>query len=428
MSEAATARWGPTTMDLGAVAGLGDELLDWRYKGMPPDRPPVRLRELGAQGWDALGGDLPLPLMLLSRSALQANVEGMAAWCRERGVLLAPHGKTTMAPQLFERQIAAGAWAMTAATPSQLRVYRRFGVQRILYANQLLEAGTLRWLAGELARDPAFELVCLADSLEAVAALEGLRVAVLVEMGHADGRTGCRTVARALEVARAVAASPTLELVGIEAFEGTIRAESLDDTLAAIDELLARCDAALAEARAAGLLDGEAIVSAGGSAYFDRVLAAFGGRDDVACVLRSGCYVTQDGGFYEELSPLAGRAAGERRLRSALEVWGTVQSRPQPDLAIANFGKRDVPFDLGLPIPVRLRRGDGPVIGIDFAAEVAALSDQHAHVRIDPAAQLAVGDLLGAEISHPCGAFERWKLLFVVDDARRVVDGVLTFL
>jgi len=423
MTEAATARWAPTTMDLAAVAALGDELLDWRYKGMPPDRPPVRLGELGAQGWDALGGDLPLPVMLLSEPALQANVDAMAAYCREHGALLAPHGKTTMAPQLFARQIAAGCWAMTAATPSQLRVYRRFGVQRVLYANQLLEPSAVRWLAAELARDPAFELVCLVDSVEAVRALEGLRVAVLVEMGHADGRTGCRTVERAVDVARAVTAAG-LELLGVECFEGTIRRETLDGTLSAIDELLARCDATLGELR--GLIDGEAIVSAGGSAYFDRVLARFGRRGDVVCVLRSGCYVTQDGGFYEELSPLAGRAPGERRLRNALEVWGRVQSRPQPDFAVVGFGKRDVPLDLGLPLPRRVRRADGAVA--EFAAEVVALSDQHAHVRVDPAAELAVGDLLGAEISHPCGAFERWKLVFVVNDERRVTGGVLTFL
>jgi D-serine dehydratase len=419
---AVTARWDHTTMDLGAVAALGDELLDWRYKGLPPDRPPVRLGELGAQGWDALGGDLPLPAMLLSEPALQANVDAMAAYCREHGALLAPHGKTTMAPQVFARQIEAGAWAMTAATPAQLRVYRRFGVQRVLYANQLLEPATLRWLAAETRRDPAFELICLVDSLEAVRALRGLRVGVLVEMGHADGRTGCRTVERAVEVARGAVAAG-LELLGVECFEGTIHRDSLDATLAAIDELLARCDAALAEVR--GLIDGEVIVSAGGSAYFDRVLAAFGGRDDVACVLRSGCYVTQDGGFYEEHSPLAGRAPGERRLRNALEIWGRVQSRPQPDFAVVSFGKRDVPFDLGLPVGRRVHRGDAVA---EFSAEVVALSDQHAHVRLDPADELAVGDLLGAEISHPCGAFERWKLVFLVSEERRVVGGVLTFL
>ena len=118
---AVSARWDHTTMDLAAVAALGDELLDWRYKGMPPDRPPVRVAELGAQGWDALGGDLPLPVMLLSEPALQANVDAMAAYCAEHGALLAPHGKTTMAPQIFARQIEAGCWAMTAATATRPR-------------------------------------------------------------------------------------------------------------------------------------------------------------------------------------------------------------------------------------------------------------------------------------------------------------------
>jgi D-serine dehydratase len=344
--EAGAARWADTTMDLEAVAALGDEPLDWRFKAMPPDRPPVLLRELGEQGWHALAGDLVPPVMLLRESALTANVEAMAALCRERGVLLAPHGKTSMAPQLLARQVAAGCWALTAATPAHLRVYLRFGVRRILYANQLLDPGPLRWLAGELARDPGLEVLCLVDSPEGVRAMEPLlagaadpvRLAVLVELGHEDGRGGCRTVQHALEVARAVGGATRLELVGVEAFEGTVRGASLGETLGGVDELLARCDETLRALREEGLLAAEpAIVSAGGSAYFDRVLDAFAGRDDVACVLRAGCYVTQDGGFYDRLSPLAGRAAGSPRLHNALEVWGLVQSRPQPDLAVVGF-------------------------------------------------------------------------------------------
>jgi D-serine deaminase-like pyridoxal phosphate-dependent protein len=423
-------------MDLGAVAALGDELLDWRYKGVPLDRPPVRLGDVGAAGWDALD-DLAMPVMLLSQTRLAANVEAMASFCRDQGALLAPHGKTSMAPQLFARQLAAGCWALTAATPAHLRVYRRFGVQRILYANQLVDPGGLRWLAAELRRDPTFELVCLADSVDGVSALAdglaGAPVEVLVEVGHADGRTGCRTPAEAVAVARAVAAAPGLTLAGIEAFEGTIRADTVADTLAAVDAFMAHCEQALRALVATGLLDPAGrppIVSAGGSAWFDRVLAAFGGRDDVVCVLRSGCYLTHDGGFYEERSPLAGRATGPRLLHDALEVWGRVLSRPQPDQAIVSFGKRDVPFDIGLPVPSAVRGADGVVRPRPGTAEVTALSDQHAHLRLDPAAHadLAVGDLVAASVSHPCGVFERWRLLFVVDDDRRVVDGVLTFL
>ena len=47
-------------------------------------------------------------------------------------------------------------------------------------------------------------------------------------------------------------------------------------------------------------------------------------------------------------------------LTAALQVWAQVLSTPEPGLAILGAGKRDLPFDLGLPVPVaraRRRRG-----------------------------------------------------------------------
>ena len=177
-----------------------------------------------------------------------------------------------------------------------------------------------------------------------------------------------------------------------------------------------------------GLIDGEAIVSAGGSAYFDRVRRAFGGRDDVVCVLRSGCYVTQDGGFYEErLAARRPRAAASAGCATRSRSGARSSRARSPTSRSSSFGKRDVPFDLGAAAAAaRARAATAPVAGVRRRGGRAV--DQHAHVRLDPAAELAVGDLLGAEISHPCGAFERWKLLFVVNDERRVTGGVLTFL
>ena len=427
--------WADTTIDAAAVASLDDEVLDWRHKGLPPLRDGVRLGDLGAAGWHALDGDLPMPAMLLHRGRLERNVAEMAAFCREHGVLLAPHAKTSMAPQVIARQVAAGCWALTAATPAQLRVHRHFGVQRILYANQLLEPVVLEWLAAELAADPGFELLCLVDSVAGVQRMDGVLRAtalprplrVLLEVGHAGGRAGCRSVEDALAVGAAVRDATHLELAGVETFEGLIRQPSLDATLAAIDALLATCDAVLAALRDAGLLGAPALLTAGGSAWFDRVLAAVRGRDDVVAVLRSGCYVTQDGGFYDEMSPLAGRADGPRRLENALEAWGLVQSRPEPGLAIASFGKRDVPMDLALPRAVKRHRAGRGVTALPEPAEVVALSDQHAHVRVPPGLDLRVGDLLGAVISHPCTAFDKWRLLPEVDDDYRVLGGVLTF-
>jgi D-serine deaminase-like pyridoxal phosphate-dependent protein len=84
----------------------------------------------------------------------------MARWCHDRGVELAPHGKTHMAPQLFARHLDAGACGITAATLSHVRTYRAFGVRDVLLTNELVDGAGLRWLAAELDAHPDFSIMC----------------------------------------------------------------------------------------------------------------------------------------------------------------------------------------------------------------------------------------------------------------------------
>nr|BFF23707.1 hypothetical protein GCM10025732_16720 [Glycomyces mayteni] len=71
----------------------------------------------------------------------------MATWCADRGLALAPHGKATMAPQLWRRQLDAGAAAITVATSFQAGVARHFGVPRIVVANQIADPAELARLS-----------------------------------------------------------------------------------------------------------------------------------------------------------------------------------------------------------------------------------------------------------------------------------------
>ena len=410
-------------------------------KGWPAAAEGRPLDEVADGRWRVLDGDLPLPALVLRERALHGNVETMAAWCEAAGVLLAPHGKTTMAPQLFERQLAAGAWAITAATPVHARVYRHFGVPRILLANQLVERQAIAWAAAELNADPSFDLLCLVDSIAGVELLaDGLREAgarrpldVLLEIGVEGGRTGVRSPEQALAVAHAIAQSTELRLVGVEGFEGLLASTSAATELPRVEAFLDGMQAALERLDAAGAFSDceQVLLTAGGSAFFDRVVARFsalapGGRPP-RIVLRSGAYVTQDDGVYRALSALGDRApAGAPRLHNAIEVWSAVLSRPEPDLAIAGMGKRDAPNDIAPPTPV-LACAPGDAAPRPLAGRVEALTDQHAHLRIDPRDPLAVGDLLCCTISHPCTAFDRWRLIPVVDDDHRVVGGLHTF-
>jgi D-serine dehydratase len=418
---------------LGATAELDQVVLDHRFKGIPLDA-ELTLAELGQQGWNVALGDLALPVTTLNAAALAHNIAAMAQYCARHGALLAPHGKTTMAPQLFHRQLAAGAWAITAATPGQARIMRRFGVPRVLLANELVEPGALRWIGRELESDPSFEFLCLVDDPAAVRlmddALEGVlstrRLPVLVEVGLPGGRTGARGDDQVIAVAEAVAASAHLSLAGVETYEGLAAWGVTQEDLNAVDSLLDRARSVVSDLVSRGLLDpSDVLVTAGGSVYFDRVVQRLSDWADtgmnVRLVLRSGGYVSHDAGRLHRTSPLDGRRApGETlELRDALQAWAVVLSCPEPGLAVA--------YDVELPMPVRLHRRGGSVADLHGAATVTKLMDQHAFMTVDPALAIAPGDIVVLGLSHPCAAFDKAPLIPLIDDEHNVVDGILTF-
>ena len=426
-----------------------DELLssqvDPTTKGWPAT-PGLPLREIGLQGWNLLRGDLPLPVALIKGSALSHNSRWMRRFLEHFGVAICPHGKTTMAPQLFARQLADGAWGITVATVQQLRVCRRFGVQRVVLANQLVGRQAIREVLTELRADPAFWFACMVDSVETVEQLTAevrdfgydRPLQVLLEGGYVGGRTGCRTLGQALAVARAAAAAPELALIGVEGFEGLITRPSPAETAATVEAFLTSL-VEIARACAAENLfaPGRILLSAGGSAFFDQVTRAFRAADlerEVEIVLRSGCYLTHNSKMYRQFfdhmrcrePEIDGLGDG---LQAALELWAYVQSTPEPGLAIATLGKRDVSFDVHMPVPEQWFRpgvhARPQALGAGF--EVTGLNDQHAHLAVPDDSPLRVGDMLSFGISHPCTTFDKWQLLYVVDDDYRIIDGIRTY-
>lgn len=414
------------------------ERAGWEYKGLPPGS-AARPGELGTLGWNVLAGDTGTPVAILRASALASNVAIMAEFCQRHGVSLAPHAKTTMSPELTGMQLGAGAWALTAAVPHQVAALLAFGARRILVANEVTDPGALRWLAGVLAAPDPPEVSWYVDSLAGVelaaaalpAAPAGQRAKVLLEVGHRDGRTGARTLPDALAVAEAASRCGRLDLIGVAGYEGTIGPGRDETTLAKVDEFLVLMREVFEAVADRGLLDGspEPVVSAGGSIYFDRVVTELGPLRErgARVVLRSGCYLAHDHGQYESSSPDHLPGWDLASFQPAIEIWGRVLSRPEPELALVNFGRRDVSFDAGLPVPVRWSAlsSPGPAPASDLT--VTGLSDQHAFVRVPAGHPVAPGDLLGAGISHPCTTFDRWRLLLITDDSYRVTGAARTF-
>lgn len=429
-----------------ALSSLEEQVLQPGVKGLPLTA-PLRQGAIGVQGWNVLHGDTSFPVAVLKTSALRHNLAWMRDYCARYGASLAPHGKTTMCPQLFGAQLAHGAWGITLANAIQVQVAHRFGVRRVLMANQLVARSDVRAVLGLLHDDPEFDCLVLADSLAGVARLAEEAAAhtlarplhVLVELGLAGKRAGCRTLDEALTVARAVEHAPGLVLAGFEGYEGLLVSDDREADLRAVAGFVRQLCALVREADDEGLFGArDIVVTAGGSAYFDMVARGFqdlhGLTRPLRAVLRSGSYVSSDHGLYlDAVAELAAREdiAPEAGLRPALEIWSVVQSRPEPRLAILSMGKRDASHDAGLPVPLLHHRpGPGRPHALPPGCAIVRMNDQHAYLRLPEGpidAMLAVGDLVGCGISHPCTTFDRWQVLLAVADDYGVEFALNTF-
>lgn len=426
-----------------AVARERSKALDWSDKAVQPAWYGRSIAEV-ARARPGLD-ELSTPMLTLDRHAIDENLSTMSSWCAAAGLSHAPHGKTTMAPALWADQLLAGCWAITVANEPQLRVARGAGVPRVIVANLFLRPAGLGWLAGELATDPGFEFSCWVDSVESVQIMDAaLRAAgaqrpvnVLIEVGHSGARTGARTLDDAVGVADAVVSAPTLTLAGVAGYEGSVAHEVDEEAIADVDRFLTRM--VELHRRLLGRYEvREAVLSAGGSTFFDRVAAILGPQDRqggpvrTRVVLRSGAYIVHDDGYYRASTPHT-RGSGPA-FRSAMHAWARVISMPEPGIAYLDAGKRDLPFDEGLP-ELQLIRRTGPQGATTTRAlvghEIFATNDQHCHVRVPAGSPMRVGDVVRLGLSHPCTAFDKWSLIPVLDDASAqspvVVDLVRTY-
>lgn len=429
------------------LLSLEKQLLHPGVKGLPITA-PLPQRAIGAQQWNVLRADTSFPVAVLKISALEHNLQWMRRFCERYGVQLAPHGKTTMSPQLFSAQLANGAWGITLASMAQVQTAFRYGVRRVLLANQLVAPADIKAAIALMRQDSGFEFYALVDSSAGVARLSqaaqrlGLErpLPLLVELGLAGKRAGCRTMEEALALAREVAAAPGLELAGIEGYEGLLVSHDRQRDHHDVREFVAGLSDLLRKADAEQLFTRDRILlSAGGSAYFDFVASGFAQVRDlsrpVLPVLRSGCYLTNDHGHYHDLIEQLNAREGippEQGLRPALEVWSMVLSRPEPTLAILGMGKRDASHDIDLPRALVWHRpGAAAPTAMPDGCRIEKMNDQHAYLRLPADAaivgELTVGDLIGCGISHPCTTFDKWPLLLAVDDEYGVRHAINTF-
>lgn len=406
-------------------------------KGLGPFQHSLQPEEIGRQGWNLLREDLSLPTAVLYQEKLLHNLNWMQQFITAYGVKLAPHGKTTMAPRLFDLQLKGGAWGITLATAHQVSVAYHHGVRRVLMANQLVGKQNMA-IISTLLEDAGFDFYCLVDSAAQVEHLgkfyreKGQRLQVLIELGVEGGRTGVRDAEQLQSVLTALDAWPEqLVLCGIEVYEGVLKDE------ASIRGFLQRAVDITRKLAFEKRFGGHRILLTGaGSAWYDVVADVFSKAalgDSVDVVLRPGCYLTHDVGIYREAqqeilkrNPIAKEMHSS--LQPALQLWAYVQSVPEKERAIVALGKRDAAFDAGLPTPVlRYRPGTAAPVAVPSGWQLTKMMDQHAYLQIAEGDDIRVGDMLGFDISHPCLTFDKWRALPVLNGDYEVIDAVQTF-
>jgi D-serine dehydratase len=423
-------------IELHANAAEAAPILDDRIRGVPPGARAFPASEIAALHWHPADGVMSLPVLTLDEAAFLHNRDLMLAYARAAGVAIAPHAKTPMAPDLARSLVEAGAWGATIADVRQATVMLRAGISRLLLANEVGGIGGARRLAALACFWPQSELYVFADSPDTIEALDAAwretesapPLRVLIEVGA--GRAGARSRNKALAVARAVATSQgRLRLAGVATYEGTAAKETPEATDAAIGALLRLVAEVLADVRILAGSETPLIVTAGGSSFFDRVIAdlkpatAADGR--ATLILRSGAIFFNDHGIYDRaLTEIDKRrgflidgAVGQAQslFRPALRVWAEVLSRPEPELAICGMGIRDVSFDQGFPTPVCVHRAGRTQPDVS-AGRVFKLNDQHAFLSVPADSDLGVGDVVEFGISHPCTCLDRYRFIFGVDE------------
>jgi D-serine dehydratase len=414
-----------------------DEAIGPLNKGLGALDEESTAAEIASRGWNLLREDVSLPAAVLYRDKIEHNLKWMQRFTDAYGMKLAPHGKTTMAPRLFEMQLKGGAWGITLATAHQVQVAYSHGVRRVLMANQLVGKRNMELIA-EMVADPEFDFYCLVDSALNVDQLgeyfsgRRQRVKVLVELGVTGGRCGVREDADLQKLLQALERwQGAVDLCGVELYEGVLKdEEDIRVFLRRGSEVTKRL------LRDKQFACTPALLSGAGSAWYDVVAEEFasaGFDGAVEMVLRPGCYLTHDVGNYQtQQQRILGSNPIARKMLSglvpALHIWAYVQSIPEPHVAVLGMGRRDAAFDSGLPTPaLHYRPGAKKPTAVPAGWEVTKLMDQHGYLKISSEDDVQVGDMLGFNISHPCLTFDKWRVLAMVDETYDVVDVVKTY-
>ncbi len=338
---------------------------------------------IGRQGSRA---DLNTPALVLDIEALDRNIAAMAARVAAKGIGLRPHAKTHKSLEIAKRQLAAGALGVCCAKIGEAELLADGGVSGVLITSPVAAPPAIERLAALAARADGLMAVidhpAVTEHIAAALAETGASLGVIIDIDPGIARTGVASPEKAVELARAVAALPSLRYRGVQYYCGSQQhIEDFAERRAAIVErtdYLASVTAALTDA---GFAPGIVTGSGTGTHCIDIELGAF-------TELQAGSYVFMDKQYND--CDLTGD--GTRPFETALSVDARVVSANHSGLVTIDAGFKSLSTDGGVAVVQR---------GAPENAHFAFMGDEHAAlIAPDIGTLLAPGDPVALTVPH----------------------------
>ncbi|MBT3373353.1 MAG: DSD1 family PLP-dependent enzyme [Rhodospirillaceae bacterium] len=166
------------------------------------------------------------PALILDLDVLEANIAAMAAWAKEGGFALRPHGKSHKSPDIARRQAAAGAVGLCCASLREAQVMAAHDIKGLLITTPLAPGKAP--LVIDLIKTGG-DVAVVADHAElvaaygAAAAAAGVSLDVFVDLDVGLGRTGTPSADVAIELAGQISAHPALNYAGVQGYMGHLQ-------------------------------------------------------------------------------------------------------------------------------------------------------------------------------------------------------------
>ncbi|MDB6058886.1 MAG: Alanine racemase domain protein [Verrucomicrobiales bacterium] len=325
--------------------------------------------------------NLDTPSLLVDADALGANIKLMSGHFANRHAKLRPHFKSHKCTTIAKMQMNAGAVGITCAKLGEAEVLATAGIKEILIANEIVGPLKVRRLIELSKRANPIVAADSADNLKMIsdfATNAGATIRALIEVDVGQGRCGVAPGKAALELARFASTLPGIQFAGLQGYEGHVvdlrdEKERTEKTHAALKGLV--------DSRR--LIENSGIpvqiVSGGGTGTYI-INGDVEGIDEV----QAGSYALMDW-WYTDIRP---------EFRQAMSILVTVISRPRPNIAIIDVGRKGCGAEWG---PPRVKTIPG--------AKIPSFnSEEHGTVHLPDGAgeNLRVGDHIEIIPSHGC--------------------------